>query len=450
MRSATSAPFLRSRADFLVGTDTPRDFLERCLDVIERREEQIRAFAYLDRTAARAVADAATERYRRRTPLSPIDGMPVGIKDVFDTKDMPTEMGSPLFAGRGPADDAAHVAALRQGGAIIVGKTVTSQFAVAGSGPTRNPLDLDKTPGETSSGSAAAVAAGMVSVATGSQARGSILKPASFCGVYGIKPTRGALNRWGTLWPNKSYDHLGALAASLDDLWAVMWQIHQIAGGDPGHPGLFGKAEPPPISPLRHVAVLRTAGWEIASAAARATFESYLEDLQSADIKVSRHTTDKYLSDFEDQAKAIPSIWLRIAAYENRWPLQSFRERGADMLAPELVALFDKTSAIDVPAYRAAMEERAGLEANYDAIATKYDAFITLSAEGMASPHPGPGSSAFHEMATIIGVPAISVPALELESMPLGVQLIGRRHCDYELVGQARAAMRYCNPSGKL
>ncbi len=440
---AEAMPYLKSREAFLAGQDTPRDFLERCLDVVARREGQVRAFAYLDRQGARAAADAATERYRRGAPLSAVDGMPVGIKDVFDTRDMPTEMGSRLFAGRRPADDAAHVAALRQGGAVILGKTVTSQFAVAGSGPTRNPLDLDRTPGETSSGSAAAVAAGMVSVATGSQARGSILKPASFCGIYGIKPTRGALNRWGTLWPNKSYDHLGALAVSLDDLWAVTWQIGQVAGGDPGHPGLFGEPGPPPRRPLRHVAVLRTAGWEIATPLARSKFESYLETLQSAGVRVARHTDDADLSAFEDRAIAVPSIWLRIAAYENRWPLESFRKRGAEMLAPELIALFDKTASIDIPAYRAALEERTMLTEHYDGLATKYDAFITLSAEGPASPFPGPGSSAFHELATIIGMPAISVPALETESMPLGVQLIGRRHGDYALVGQAREAIHY-------
>jgi len=440
-----AASYLKSRDSFLSGADTPRAFLERCLDVVSRRESEIKAFAYLDADGARRAADAATERYRQGKPLSPVDGMPVGIKDVFDTSDMPTEMGSRLFAGRRPTDDAAHVAALRQSGAIILGKTVTSQFAVAGNGPTRNPLNLERSPGETSSGSAAAVAAGMVPVATGSQARGSILKPASFCGIYGIKPTRGALNRWGTLWPAKSYDHLGALARSLDDLWAVLWQIGQVAGGDPGHPGLFGEAAPPPLHPLRHVAVLRTAGWDLMTAEASARFETYLQRLQSAGVKVSRHGDDKDLAAFEESARAVPSIWLRIAAYENRWPLESFRRRGAELLAPELVALFDKTSAIDIPGYRSALAERAELSAAYDALATKYDAFITLAAEGPASPFPKSGSSAFHELATIVGVPAISVPALETESMPLGVQLIGRRHADYALIGQARDAMRHSN-----
>jgi Asp-tRNA(Asn)/Glu-tRNA(Gln) amidotransferase A subunit family amidase len=438
-----TTPYLTSRSAFLAGTDTPRAFLERCLDVIERREHEVRAFAHLDIAGARASADAASERYQRGAPLSAVDGMPVGIKDVFDTKDMPTEMGSPIFAGRKPTEDAAHVAALRQGGAVIVGKTVTSQFAVAGSGPTRNPLNLDRTPGETSSGSAAAVCAGMLSVATGSQARGSILKPASFCGIYGIKPTRGALNRWGTLWPNKSYDHLGALAASLDDLWAVLWHIAQVAGGDPGYPGLFGEAAPPPAEPLRHVAVLRTAGWETTTPSARAAFEAYLETLQKAGVTVSRHTNDAELAAFEDAATAIPSIWLRIAAYENRWPIESFRHRAPELLAKEIVTLFDKTAVINIPAYRAALAERATLTAQYDALATKYDAFITLSAEGAATPFPGAGSSAFHELATIIGAPSISVPALEADGMPLGVQLIGRRDGDYVLVGQAREAMRH-------
>jgi Asp-tRNA(Asn)/Glu-tRNA(Gln) amidotransferase A subunit family amidase len=433
--------FFKSRESFLSGSDTPRAFLERALEQVRTKEPDVKAFAYLDIESARKAADDATVRYRARKPLSDVDGMPVGIKDVFDTSDMPTEMGSRVFAGRKPTDDAAHVAALKTGGAIILGKTVTSEFAVAGNGPTRNPLDYSRSPGETSAGSAAAVAAGMVSAATASQARGSIIKPASYCGVYGFKPTMGALNRWGTLTPAKSYDHLGALAGSTDDLWSVLWQIVSVAGGDPGFPGLFGQAAPPPARSLSRLAVIKTAGWPLASSQAQDAFAGFIEAIRASGISVAAPHDNKAVDDFENFADVVPAIWRQIAAYENRWPLDAFRQRAGSLLTPAITALFDHSKGIDIASYREALETRAELAKRFDALGREYDAFITLSAEGPAQTFPNAGSSAFHELATLTGVPAISIPALQMDGLPLGVQIIGCRHNDYELIGFARYVM---------
>ena len=214
--SPVKAPFHTAVAQFQSGADSPRAFLERCLAAVDRFEPQVGAFVCMDIAAARAAADAASARWKSGSPLSRIDGMPVGIKDIIETAQFPTQMGSPLFDGWHSHRDAASVAALRQAGAIVLGKTVTTEFAATHPRGTRNPWDLARTPGGSSSGSAAAVASGMVSAALGTQVIGSILRPASFCGVFGFKPTIGAINRGGS-HDGLSQSAHGPLAASLQD-----------------------------------------------------------------------------------------------------------------------------------------------------------------------------------------------------------------------------------------
>src|ERR1700751_2906952 len=223
-------PFLEASERFKSGDDTPRGFLERCLDAYATWEPKIGAFVHTEFDAARAAADASTLRWQQAKPLSVIDGMPIGVKDIIETADMPTEMGSPLFKGWRSERDAAVVAALREAGAVIVGKTVTTEFAATEPRGTRNPWDPARTPGGSSSGSAAEGGAGAISVGLGTQVVGSILRPASFCGCFGFKPTVGALNRGG------SYDGLsqsahGTIAASLPEAWQGAFEIAQRAGG---------------------------------------------------------------------------------------------------------------------------------------------------------------------------------------------------------------------------
>ncbi len=240
----TRVPYHSATAVFAAGKDSPRDFLERCLGQVSALEPRVGAFVALNIEGARKAADRATARWREGRPLSPIDGMPVGIKDIIETEDMPTEQGSPIFAGYRTGRDGASVAALREAGAVVVGKTVTTEFAASEPRGTRNPWDLDRTPGGSSSGSAAAVAVGMLPVGLGTQVVGSILRPSSFCGVYGFKPSVGGVNRGG------SYDGLsqschGALAASLADAWLTVREISARVGGDPGYPGVSGPRELP-------------------------------------------------------------------------------------------------------------------------------------------------------------------------------------------------------------
>jgi len=250
-------PFFSAAANFAAGNDTPREFLERCLSNVEEFEPVVGAFVCHDIAAARAAADRSATRWRDGRPLSSIDGMPLGIKDIIETANMPTEQGSSLFVGCRTGRDAASVAALREAGAVILGKVVTTEFAASEPRGTRNPWDRERTPGGSSSGSAAAVACGMVPAALGTQVVGSILRPASFCGCVGFKPSVGRINRGG------SYDYFsqsctGVLAASLEDAWLVAVSIAARVGGDPGYPGLQGPDEPPPPRRPRTLAVLQT------------------------------------------------------------------------------------------------------------------------------------------------------------------------------------------------
>ena len=244
--------FISRTNAFLNGSDSPRAFLERCLQVIDKQERAIGAFVALNLHSAREAADRADERWKKGRQLSLIDGMPIGVKDIMETADMPTEQGSALFRVWRGGRDAAAVSALREAGAVIVGKTVTTEFASTESRGTRNPHDLTRTPGGSSSGSAAAVAAGMLPAALGTQLAGSIIRPASFCGCFGFKPSLGAINRGGS-FDVFSQSCTGVLATSLEESWIVARNIAARAGGDPGYPGLSGPLSPPaPSKPRRH------------------------------------------------------------------------------------------------------------------------------------------------------------------------------------------------------
>src|SRR5918999_335312 len=232
-RSRYAVEFFEARGRFLEGHDTPRDYLERCIATIEARDREVRAFVTLALESERRAAEESTRRYRAGKPLSPVDGMPIGVKDIMDTADLPTQMGNAIYKGWQPRWDAACVHAMRSGGAIIAGKTVTTAFAGGETNETRNPLDLTRTPGGSSSGSAAAVGAGMVPAALGTQTAGSTLRPAGFCGAFGFKPTHGALTMQGVHPISLTHDHLGVIAGSLEDTWCVASRIATVAG-NPG------------------------------------------------------------------------------------------------------------------------------------------------------------------------------------------------------------------------
>jgi Asp-tRNA(Asn)/Glu-tRNA(Gln) amidotransferase A subunit family amidase len=418
-------PFFSAAADFAAGADTPREFLERCLARLEALEPAVGAFVCHDIAAAGAAADRSTARWRDGRPLSPIDGMPVGIKDIIETADMPTEQGSPLFAGWRTGRDAASVAALREAGAIILGKVVTTEFAATEPRGTRNPWDRKRTPGGSSSGSAAAVACGMVSAALGTQVVGSILRPASFCGCVGFKPSVGAINRGG------SYDYFsqsctGVLAASLEDAWLVAVNIAARAGGDPGHPGLRGPSEPPPPRHPRTLAVLRTSGWAEAALEARAAFAAAAARLAKAGIALADRDADPVVEEVEDAIADAAALTRTINAWEGRWPLNTYRDRDAGKLSRSALDRLATAEAMTLAEHGAAIAARQRNRETYSRLAPRYDAVLTLAAPGAAPVGLGStGNPIFNVPASMLGIPAISLPLLSVDGLPLGLQIAG-------------------------
>ena len=436
-RAVAPASFLAAAPQRAAGTDSPRAFLERCLERIAALEPQIGAFVALAAEGARLAADRAGERWRAGRPLSPIDGMPFGVKDIIETADLPTEMGSPLFAGWRSGRDAASVAALREAGAVMLGKTVTTEFAASEPRGTRNPWDLERTPGGSSSGSAAAVACGMLPAALGTQVVGSIVRPASFCGVVGFKPSLGALNRGG------SFDHLsqschGVIAASLAEAWVVARIVSARAGGDPGHPGLAGPAEPPPARPPRALALIETAGWAVAEPAARAALESALDRLRASGIAILTRRQRPELAALEAGLATAIDLTRRINAWEGRWPLNELRRRNAAQLSRIALDTLAQAEAMSREDYAALIAERARLRAQYAVLGGLCDAAVTLAAPG-----PAPlglastGNPVFAAPGSLLGVPAVSLPVLQADGLPLGLQLVGFAQEDAALVGLA-------------
>jgi Asp-tRNA(Asn)/Glu-tRNA(Gln) amidotransferase A subunit family amidase len=434
-------PYVPATRKFAIGEDSPRAFLERCLAALDAWEPTIGGFVTLNLAAARAAADESAKRWRAGKPLSPIDGMPIGIKDIIETIDMPTQNGSPLFEGFRSERDAASVAALREAGAVIIGKTVTTEFAATEPRGTRNPWDTGRTPGGSSSGSAAAVAVGAISVGLGTQVLGSILRPASFCGCFGFKPTVGAVNRGG------SYDGLsqsvhGPLAASLPEAWQVAYEIAQRAGGDPGFPGLYGPATPPAAERPRKLAVLETDGWIIATEAARRALDGALAKLRVAGIEVVGRRDHDRVAAVETAIRGTRELSIAINAWESRWPINTYRARDAGKLSEAMLARGRQAEAMTLEDYRRGIADRDRRRAIYHALADEFDACITLSAPGAAPTGLGStGDPVFAVPGSMLGVPALSLPVLDDGGLPLGLQLVGFAHRDASLFATAASVL---------
>jgi Asp-tRNA(Asn)/Glu-tRNA(Gln) amidotransferase A subunit family amidase len=434
-------PYLPATTKFAIGEDSPRAFLERCLAALDAWEPMIGAFVTLNIAAARAATDDSAKRWRGGKPLSAIDGMPIGIKDIIETIDMPTQNGSPLFEGFRSERDAASVAALREAGAVIIGKTVTTEFAATEPRGTRNPWDTGRTPGGSSSGSAAAVAVGAISAGLGTQVLGSILRPASFCGCFGFKPTVGAINRGG------SYDGLsqsvhGPLAASLPEAWQVAYEIAKRAGGDPGFAGLYGPATPPaPVRP-RKLAVLETDGWPVATDAARRALDGALAKLRAAGIEVAGRRDHHQVAAVETAIRGTRELSIAINAWESRWPINTYRARDAGKLSEAMLARGRQAEAMTLEDYRRDIADRDRRRAIYHALADDFDACITLSAPGAAPTGLGStGDPVFAVPGSMLGVPALSLPVLDDGGLPLGLQLVGFAHRDASLFATAASVL---------
>lgn len=388
-----------------------RDALERCTDAIDAREADVAAWAHLDLDDARSRASAGS------SPEGPLAGVMLGVKDVFDTAEMPTERGTPIYAGRRPSADAAAVAMLRTAGAFLLGKTVTAELAGFTPGPTRNPHRLTHTPGGSSSGSAAAVAAKMADLALGTQTAGSVTRPASYCGVFGFKPTFGSVSTAGVLMYAQSLDTVGWFARDVGTIDAA-----RVALTDAAH---MAALERPP-----RLAVVRTDHWHNASPDAQAALGAASAAAAAAGAEVRDvELPASCLGLIDEQAIVQAYEGARSFAWEHR-------ER-RDLLSAGMLEILDWGASLTL-AERDAVVDRARA-VDLDEVFGDADATLTLSADGEAPEGlASTGHPRFARLWTLLGLPSISVPGLTgATGLPIGVQLVGRHRHDAHVLSVA-------------
>ncbi|MFP3920792.1 MAG: amidase [Dichotomicrobium sp.] len=410
-----------------------REMVAACLARIEERDAEVQAWTHLDPDHALDQARRLDDWRKKGAGIGPLHGVPVALKDIIDTADMPTCNGTPLHEGRRPRNDAAITAQLRAAGAVIMGKTVTTELAVFTPGKTRNPHNAEHTPGGSSSGSAAAVAAGMVPLAVGTQTAGSIIRPASYCGVYGFKPTHGTISRTGVLSQSPPLDTPGVFARSVEDLALLTDIISAFDEQDrdmrPVSRGSLRAmaTSAPPARPI--FAFVKTPVWdEYAEPTTQEAFAELAEALGEQCDEVGlpevfqKASEWQYLMQCADIAK-------------NYGPLA---DSAPEQVSEKLRGMIEEGRSVKAVDYNLAMEMRQVLNAGLDRIFGRFDAIVTP-----ATPGPAPrglestGSPAFNALWTYCGVPCVNLPLLDVEGMPLGVQLVGSRMNDGRLLRTA-------------
>jgi Asp-tRNA(Asn)/Glu-tRNA(Gln) amidotransferase A subunit family amidase len=429
-----------SRAqDFVSGETSPSVLLEQHLQSIADNERRVRAFVHLNVARAREEAARSTERWRRGGNLSPLDGMVVAAKDIIETADMPTGQGSPMWTDFHTRRDAASIQALREAGAIILGKTTTTEFATTELlASTTNPNDPARTPGGSSSGSAAAVGAGFAPIALGSQVVGSTIRPSSYCGCVGFKPTFGALNRSGT-YDHLSHSCMGIIGTHLDDVWLTAKAIATRVGGDPGHPGLTGPDTLPGAVAPRRLVMLETDGWRKASPAARSALEGQAALLRRQGVEIVRRADDPAVEAFERLlAEDLLDLSWQIMAWEFRWPLGGYASSRASQLSRAMLQRLQQGAAMTQQDYAAALARRSALRSAFHELMASFDGAITLAATSAAPlGFANTGHAGFNVPASLLGAPALSLPVLRDEGLPLGLQVIGHAGGDARLFATA-------------
>ena len=421
-------------ADIREGRTTSTELVDACLGRIDEVDDNVRAWAFLDREHALAQAAALDEHRRHGRALGPLHGVPVGIKDIFDTSDYPTELGSPLWAGRTPRKDAAAVARLRAAGAVIIGKTVTTEYAYFHPGKTRNPHDPERTPGGSSSGSAAAVAAQMVPGAIGSQTNGSTIRPAAYCGVVGFKPTHGLIPRSGALLLSRALDQVGIFARTVEDA-ALLAEV--MVGFDEEDPDTRPLARPPfaamaasepPLPP--RFAFAKSPAWEHAEPETQEAFAELVESLGAAVVEVD-------LGQSFGRAFDLHKTVMEVDMAHN---FHRDYEQGREQLSVPLRQLIERGRNYRAVDYTGAVAAIAPLNAALDYVFDEYDAILTPAAPGVAPRGlASTGNPIFCTLWTYLGTPAITLPLLQSEAgLPLGVQLVARRNNDARLLRTAR------------
>ena len=417
------------------GAVTSTELVQACLERVREVDGQVQAWTFLDPEYALSQARAADEARTSGRPIGALHGVPVGLKDIIDTADMPTENGSVLHAGRRPSSDASVVSLLRAARAVIMGKTVTTEFATRTPGKTRNPHNSGHTPGGSSSGSAAAVAAAMVPLALGSQTTGSTVRPASYCGVYGLKPTHGLIPRHGMFQLSRTLDHVGLFARSVEDV-AILLEV--LASHDARDPDsrpraripyrAIAVAEPPRVPRL---AFVKTSMWDQVDADARGAFSELVQRLGDRVEALELGTP----------ADGILAWQRAIGGAEIAINLRREWEHGRDKLSAALRARIEHGRGVLALDYLEALARVPRLVASLtELFDQRYDAILTPAAFGTAPKGlESTGDPAFCALWTLCGMPALNVPLMRgANGLPLGAQLVGARDQDAQLLRTAR------------
>ena len=404
------------------GLTTSVKIVEACLSRIDDRESELHAWVNVDRDGAFAIA---AERDRERAAgksRGPLHGIPIGIKDIVDVEGMVTGAGSPLMSKGLPKErDAELVALLKEAGAVILGKTVTTQFACFDPPPTRNPWNVDHTPGGSSSGSASAVAAGMCPVAVGSQTGGSITRPASFCGVAGCKPTFGTVSVDGVVPIAESLDHPGPIARSVEDLATVLSVVQNLS---PNTTNVSGDDQTPP-----RIGRLRGFNEALVDSELKAAIDRTLDALMTAGCLVYDVDVPHGFDELADNHKLI------MAAGAAAWHRKRFAEHRDDY-GPCVASLIEEGLAASATDYIKALEHQAALSQRMNALlGDGLDVLLTPATTGPAPDISSTGNPVMNAPWSYTGLPTVSTPiALSTDGLPLAVQLAGRRHGDFGLL----------------
>lgn len=404
------------------GETTSEALVNDCLARIDAREKTVHAWIAHDRVAAIDEARARDAELAKNGPRGPLHGVPFGVKDILDSAGLETAFGSPIYAGRVPMADAACVALARAAGAVLLGKTVTTEFANTFPGATANPVDPARTPGGSSSGSAAAVADHMVPLAIGTQTTGSILRPAAYCGVIGYKPSFASVHRAGMRMASESMDTIGLLCRTLPDLWAFRAALMGIAASP------CPEADTPP-----RIALCRTAIWDQGDAAMRLALEGEAAQLRDAGAFVEEVDLPPVIDGIWDAHSAITSYeaWRSFA-----WERTHHWDR---LSAPFRAGRMARGAACSEARYREALALAAECRAALDTVFARHDLILTPAAPGEAPVGlESTGSAKFNCIWTTCGVPCLSLPMGEGPSgMPLGMQLVAPFGADDRLVAHA-------------
>jgi Asp-tRNA(Asn)/Glu-tRNA(Gln) amidotransferase A subunit family amidase len=420
------------------GLLSSQDLVEACFARIDELEGSIGAWAHLDKAVAIEQAQAADDIRFRGKPMGALHGLPVGIKDIIDTADYPTERGTVLHQGRRPERDATLVSLLKEAGAIILGKTVSTEMAVYSPGKTRNPHNLEHTPGGSSSGSAAAVAAAMVPFAVGTQTNGSVIRPASYCGVYGFKPSFARISRHGVLTQSPPLDTIGVFSRTLEDLALIADVLMRFDAQDgamtPVAPPCIGSFLTEEVPACPHFAFVRTPVWDQVEAITKDGFREIIEEVnqrqeKTIDILDLPPAFDEL---HEDHRKVMEADLARNFADEY--------SRGKDDLSVVLREMIERGQRVSDSDYDNAIARKGDYDALLQDILDEYDAILTP-----ATPGPAPagidatGSPVMNTIWTFCGTPALNVPLLQTpEGLPFGVQVVGAKDDDARLFRTTR------------